>query len=87
MTNEQKEDRLYDNEPGRRDMNLPEAGFLRVWQIVGDVKRGVPPLIPISKSAWWLGVKSGRYPASIKLSERTTVWRVDDIRKLILDYG
>jgi len=68
-------------------MNLPEAGFLRVWQIVGDVKRGVSPLIPISKSAWWTGVKTGRYPAAVKLSPRTTVWRVEDIRKLILAYG
>jgi hypothetical protein len=67
-------------------MNLPETGFLRAWQIVGDVKRGIPPLIPISKSAWWLGVKTGRYPASVKLSPRTTVWRVEDIRKLIETY-
>jgi len=68
-------------------MNLPETGFLRAWQIVGDVKRGAPPLIPISRSAWFLGVRNGRYPKGIKLSERTTVWRIEDIRKLIMDYG
>lgn len=40
-------------------------------------------LIPISKSAWWAGVRSGRYPKPIKLSPRTTVWRAEDIRALI----
>lgn len=28
------------------------------------------------------GVKSGRYPQSVKLSERCTAWRVSDILKL-----
>lgn len=65
----------------------PETGLLRIWQIIGDVKRGALPLIPISRSAWWLGVKSGKYPKGIKLSERTTCWRVEDIRKMIRDAG
>jgi predicted DNA-binding transcriptional regulator AlpA len=37
----------------------------------------------VSKSTWWAGVKSGRYPASVKLGPRITAWRVEDIRKLI----
>ena len=40
------------------------------------------PIIPISKSSWWDGISKGKYP-KIKLSENTTVWREDDIRKLI----
>lgn len=63
---------------------LPESGFVRLSQIVGDKKRGIwPPIIPVSKSAWWAGCASGRYPAALKLSERTTCWRVEDIRRLI----
>lgn len=62
---------------------LPETGFVRLNQIIGDSKKGIPPIIPVSKSAWWSGVKTGRYPKSIKLSERTTVWKVDDIKALI----
>lgn len=62
---------------------LPESGFLRLPQIIGDKKRGVPPVIPVSKSTWWDGVKSGRYPAPVKLGPRTTAWTVDSIRKLI----
>jgi len=66
---------------------LPEIGYLRVAQIVGDPKANppIPPIIPISKSAWWAGVSDGRFPKSIKLSERVTVWRVEDIRELIAE--
>jgi hypothetical protein len=62
---------------------LPKSGFLRVVQIVGDKENGIPPIIPVSKSTWWAGVKSGRYPKPVKLSERCTAWRVEDIQALI----
>lgn len=62
---------------------LPEAGLVRLSQILGDKKKGIPPIIPVSKSTWWAGVKSGRYPKPIKLGERTTCWNVNDIRQLI----
>ena len=39
--------------------------------------------IPVSKSTWWAGVKSGRFPKPVKLGPRTTAWRVEDIRSLI----
>lgn len=57
-------------------MNLQQDGFLRLKQII-------PGIIPISKSGWWAGVKSGRYPKPVKLSARITVWRISDIRSLI----
>lgn len=62
---------------------LPESGFLRLPQIIGDTKRGIPALIPVSKSAWWDGCRTGKYPSPLKLGPRTTVWRVEDIRTLI----
>ena len=64
---------------------LPETGFLRLPQIIGDPKANppIPPIIPVGKSCWWAGVKSGRYPKGVKLSQRVTAWRVEDIRALI----
>ena len=64
---------------------LPETGYLRLSQIIGNSKATplIPPLIPVGKSTWWQGVKQGRYPKPIKISKRCTAWRVEDIRKLI----
>jgi hypothetical protein len=67
--------------------HLPETGFLRVNQIIGDPKKGIPPLIPVGKSAWWEGVKDGRFPQPVKLGPRTTAWRVEDIRALIESFS
>jgi prophage regulatory protein len=66
---------------------LPETGFLRICQIVGNKKTNTPALIPISRSSFLSGVKSGIYPKPVKLSERTTAWRVEDIRELISNLG
>ena len=44
---------------------LPSTGFVRLSAIVGP--GGV---FPVSKSAWWAGIKSGIYPRPVKLSTR-----------------
>ena len=64
---------------------LPETGYLRLAQIVGNPKATpkITALIPVSKSTWWAGVKSGRFPKPVKLGPRITVWRVSSIRALI----
>ena len=62
---------------------LPDEGFLRLSQIIGDRKRDLAPIIPVGRSTWWDGVSTGRFPKPIKLSPRVTVWRVEDIRALI----
>ena len=69
--------------------SIPETGFLRLSQILGNPKSNppTPPIIPISKSSWWQGVSSGRYPAPLKLSPKVTVWRVEDIREMIAQLG
>lgn len=54
---------------------LPSDGFVRLTQVLA--------VIPVSKSSWWAGCKSGRYPKPTKLGPRTTAWRVEDIRALI----
>jgi len=64
---------------------LPDIGFLRLRQIIGDKEAEplISPVIPVGKSTWWQGVASGRYPKPVKLSSRVTAWRVEDIKKLI----
>lgn len=57
---------------------LPETGLVRLPVVLS--------VFPVSRSAWWAGVKSGKYPQPVKLSERTTAWKVADIRALIASY-
>ena len=65
--------------------SFPEFGFVRLKQILGDPKADppVPAVIPVSRSTWWNGVKTGRFPKPIKLTPRTTVWRAEDIRAYV----
>ena len=50
--------------------------LLRLAQII-------PDLLPISKSAFWNGVKSGRFPKSVKLGPRTICWRESEILEIV----
>ena len=40
-------------------------------------------LVPVGRSSWWEGCRTGRYPKPIKLGPRTTVWRAEDIKAFI----
>ena len=54
---------------------LPDTGFLRQPQVLS--------FVPISKSTLWRRVHARTFPEPVKLSERVTVWRVEDIRRWI----
>jgi hypothetical protein len=62
--------------------SFPDFGLVRL----GSILAPNGPL-PISKSTWWAGVKTGRYPKPIKLGPRTTCWRAEDIRALMENPG
>ena len=74
------------DEPNFPDMAIsdgatspPLDGYLRLHDVL--------KLFPVSRTAWWHGIREGRYPAGYKLSTRTTAWRVEDIRKLLVAVG
>lgn len=61
-------------------------------QVESSVKRllrikEVLARIPISKSSFWEGCRSGRFPQPIKIGPRTTVWREEDIDTFIESLG
>jgi predicted DNA-binding transcriptional regulator AlpA len=58
--------------------HFPQSGFVRLSSILAP---NGP--IPVGRSTWWQGVKTGRFPKPIKLGPRITAWRVEDIRALI----
>ena len=55
------------------------SGFLRLSQVLA--------LIPVSKSVWWEGCKTGRFPRPIKLGPRTTVWLAEDVQEFIKSFS
>jgi len=57
----------------------PSIGFMRLPAVLA--------VYPVSKTTWWAGVKSGRYPQPVKLGPRTTAWRAEDIMQLIDEVG
>jgi len=73
--------------------NIPNhqsyPSFLRLCQIIGNPKANppIPALIPISRTSWLNGVKSGIYPKKISLGSRTVAWRSEDIYELINQLG
>ena len=77
-------------------LGLPEikshqytTGLLRLKNIIGDPK-ATPPilaLIPVGRTTWLNGVKSGIYPQKIHLGERMVAWRTEDIYELINQLG
>ncbi|MFZ4859609.1 MAG: helix-turn-helix transcriptional regulator [Desulfuromonadaceae bacterium] len=39
--------------------------------------------VPVSKSTWWAGCATGRFPQPIHLGPRVTCWRESDINALM----
>ncbi len=64
--------------------DLPATGFVRLAQLVLDSRKpgnGAP--LPFSKATLWRMVNAGKFPAPVKLSERITAWRVEEVREWI----
>jgi len=64
---------------------LPETGYVRVANLIGNPKAypPIPAIFPFSKSTLWAKVKAGTFPAPVKLGPRITAWRVEAIRNHI----
>ena len=57
------------------DVSNVSKKLLRINQVLA--------LVPVGRSSWWEGCRTGRYPKPIKLGPRTTVWRAEDITAFI----
>jgi len=54
-----------------KPQDIPRTGLLRLPHVLA--------IIPVGASTWWLGVKKGSFPKPIKLSERVTCWRAEEV--------
>ena len=64
---------------------VPEFGSPRLRADPGG--KDNPGIIPVSWSSWYKGIAEGRYPKPVKLGERMSAWRVEEIRKLVKELG
>ena len=64
---------------------MQEDRLVRLGEIIGDASADppIPALIPISKTSWYAGVKSGAFPKPVKLGPRTSAWRLSELLNLI----
>ena len=60
-------------------VELPHEGYLRLPKVLS--------VFPVSRSSWFAGIKSGRYPTGVKLGPRTRAWPVEQIRALLASFG
>ena len=55
-------------------MTKLSEGFIRLPEVL--------KLIPVSKSTWWAGIKSGYFPKAVKVGKKVTAWRIKNIYEL-----
>jgi predicted DNA-binding transcriptional regulator AlpA len=74
-------------EPISHKQQLTTIAFLRIWQIIGDSKRGIEPILPIGRTTFLNGVKSGIFPQPVKLGVRTVAWKSGEIMAMVESIG
>jgi prophage regulatory protein len=62
---------------------LPAEGYVRVSQLLGCRRRGLVPILPVSRSGLYLLIREGRFPAPQKLGPKIIFWPVAQIREWI----
>ena len=60
----------------KKTLNTKTA-FMRLPEVLNTLH--------ISKAAWWVGIQKGFYPEFVRISKGCVAWRVEEIRKLIID--
>jgi prophage regulatory protein len=60
---------------------VPQNPDIALWRLPTVLAH-----IPVSRSGWWAGVKTGRYPQPVRLSTRCVAWRSQDIAALIASF-
>jgi len=54
----------------------PTAGHLRLPHVL--------KIIPVSRSTWYRGMKSGIYPRPVKLGIRASGWKIEAIQNCVV---
>ena len=63
------------NSISTHQIQMPSTGYLRLPQVL--------TYIPVSATTLWRWCREGRFPQPIKLTERVTAWRTEDVQTWI----
>lgn len=58
---------------------LPVTGFVRLPSVLA--------VLPISKTAFYDGIKAGKYPPGTLLTPRCRAWTAAEVRQILADLG
>jgi prophage regulatory protein len=56
----------------------PTDALVRIGKIVGP-----NGLIPVSRSAFYQGIRDGIYPRPVRLGKRTSAWRMSELMHVV----
>lgn len=57
---------------------LEDLVLLRLTQVL--------QVVPVSRSTWLAGVKTGRFPPPVRIGPRARAWRSSDVRALVASF-
>jgi prophage regulatory protein len=60
---------------------IPEQGYVRVAQLLGCQRRGIVPILPVSRSGLYSLIRSGRFPVPQKIGPKIIAWPAQVIRE------
>jgi len=67
--------------------HIQDDCFYREKQIIltnsGSNSNPRDPIIPVSHTSWWKGIREGRYPKGRQLSPGVTAWLGRDLRECV----
>ena len=62
---------------------LPAEGYVRVSQLLGCRRRGLVPILPLSRSGLYAWIRDGRWPAPVRLGPKVIAWPAQQVREAL----
>lgn len=74
-----------DKEFTSKETDSSDEEYLQVEEFLSYKKKGIKGILPYGRTTWYNGVRSGRFPEGIELSEKCVVWKKSAILQILKD--
>jgi prophage regulatory protein len=66
------------------DLNVTDPALMRELDVIGDRRRGISGVFPVSRSEWRAGIREGRYPKPIKIPGKAlSFWKRSEVLAML----